>query len=1133
MDPALAQSHDRIAALEQENARLRSLCATQRSHLETLQQENDRLQKSAGQERAQLLSTIAQVANLLLKSPDYTTVLPDVVRLLGETVGSDRCAIAQDVLHPTLGVPAAKVIVEWCQERVISSFEATPELADTLPWQDLPELYDKLLQGETANYLVSNLSEPNRSLFAAQGVTSVVYIPIVADGKGWGQIGFDNCGEPRLYDEAEIAILRIAADSLAAAIERQVKDDELRKSESLYRSLFEISNEGIYRFEFDPSIPLSLSLSDRLERGFQDNRIIMANRVFAEQYGLNSPEDIVGHRVNDFYIENSQINIETNERLFSGDFRVFNEETEEVDAFGHRRYFLSNVVALVEDDYITGGWGTQIDITELREAQQASLQAERERVAQLEDYNQQLRSREHWLEATALAANALVAYPNLEAALDEALRLIGETVRCDRVAILQHIHDESGTGFARGIHEWNSQHAFRQILTEYIDFPWSAMGLEDWLILGQAGELCGGVLDELPEPFRSIQAELDVQATYNVPIFVASEFWGVLGIDYCREPKRLIAAEVGIFKTIASCIGSAIERQHTQEAILQAEQERSQQLECLNTELQQAIDRLSESEERYRTLFEISSEGIYRFEYEPPISINSSVDEQVNLIYQRSRYPETNATFTAMYGLNSSKDNSNLRLADLHVEESEQNRTFMQALVENRHQIRNYESEEHDRHGNPRYFLNNISTIIKDGCAIGGWASQLDITELRLAQQALLEAEQQRVAELAKANEALKRSLDCLASEPSLDKFLGQVLSTIAAQFDSPMAEYWYHQESLAFLGMMSLSEQIYDREAISQRYPTHPGVEGFLVPPAMIHGEDLNHRKQPFIVEDWLTTPFTKEVKWMPENGLYKHVNVPMVLGDRCIGALVVHMSREHQITTQQIELAQALAHQATLAVQLMQLAAEAQQAAIYEERNRLASEIHDTLAQAFTGISLQIEAAKPLIEQDPQTVRCILDHLSHLSQIGLTEARRSVWALYPPAEKYADLAQMLYESVEQMTRNTSTQIEVNLQGTPCPLTPLIGMNLLRIGQEALTNALKHAQAQIITLELTYDRDRVSLLIRDDGRGFIPPTTPNYLNSGFGLMGMYERCDRIGAQLSLSSQLGQGTQIIVEALFS
>jgi signal transduction histidine kinase len=183
------------------------------------------------------------------------------------------------------------------------------------------------------------------------------------------------------------------------------------------------------------------------------------------------------------------------------------------------------------------------------------------------------------------------------------------------------------------------------------------------------------------------------------------------------------------------------------------------------------------------------------------------------------------------------------------------------------------------------------------------------------------------------------------------------------------------------------------------------------------------------------------------------------------------------------------------------------------------MASEIHDTLAQAFTGNLPPARSCQTPVHQEPQTVQQILEHLTQLAETGTYRSRRSVWSLYPPAVEYADLAQLLYESVEQMTRNTSISVEVNVQGTPRCLPPFIGLNLLRVGQEALTNAHQTRPGKHISIELSYEPVRVFLTIRDDGRGFTPPPPLRHLNGGFGLVGMYERCDRIGAQLSLSSQ--------------
>ncbi len=133
-------------------------------------------------------------------------------------------------------------------------------------------------------------------------------------------------------------------------------------------------------------------------------------------------------------------------------------------------------------------------------------------------------------------------------------------------------------------------------------------------------------------------------------------------------------------------------------------------------------------------------------------------------------------------------------LSDFHGD-LEANRQVNQSILANGYQIRNAETEETDALGRRKYFLNNVVCNVRDNYLWGGWCMQTDITELKEAQQALLRAEQERAAELEKVNDALKRSLDALATEPNLDKFLGQVLGAIAEQFDSPLAEYWYHLE--------------------------------------------------------------------------------------------------------------------------------------------------------------------------------------------------------------------------------------------------------------------------------------------------------------------------------------------------
>ncbi|AUB43086.1 Serine/threonine protein kinase (plasmid) [Nostoc flagelliforme CCNUN1] len=203
------------------------------------------------------------------------------------------------------------------------------------------------------------------------------------------------------------------------------------------------------------------------------------------------------------------------------------------------------------------------------------------------------------------------------------------------------------------------------------------------------------------------------------------------------------------------------------------------------------------------------------------------------------------------------------------------------------------------------------------------------------------------------------------------------------------------------------------------------------------------------------------------------------------------------------------------------------AEEASILEERNRMAREIHDTLAQAFTGILVQVGAATQVLMDDLEATQAHLDMIDELARIGLSEARRSVTALRPQLLEQGDLSSALNRLVTQMRSATDdTALIYEIQGTAYPLPAEVENNLLRIGQEALTNAIKYADAQEIRLELVYEDAQCSLCIKDNGQGFGVGSVPSV--GGFGLLGMSERAERIGAQLRIESQPGQGTEITV-----
>jgi PAS domain S-box-containing protein len=202
------------------------------------------------------------------------------------------------------------------------------------------------------------------------------------------------------------------------------------------------------------------------------------------------------------------------------------------------------------------------------------------------------------------------------------------------------------------------------------------------------------------------------------------------------------------------------------------------------------------------------------------------------------------------------------------------------------------------------------------------------------------------------------------------------------------------------------------------------------------------------------------------------------------------------------------------------------AEAASILEERNRMAREIHDTLAQSFTGILLHVGAATEQIIKNPEMAQAHMETIDELARTGLAEARRSVAALRPQLLEEGSLYSALNHLTAQMISSTNTHIACEIIGAAYALSPNVENNLLRIGQEALTNAIKYAYATEIHIELVYEETQCLLRVKDDGQGF--EVDQVYLTKGFGLLGMSERVEQVGGELIIHSQPNQGTEVIV-----
>ncbi len=199
-------------------------------------------------------------------------------------------------------------------------------------------------------------------------------------------------------------------------------------------------------------------------------------------------------------------------------------------------------------------------------------------------------------------------------------------------------------------------------------------------------------------------------------------------------------------------------------------------------------------------------------------------------------------------------------------------------------------------------------------------------------------------------------------------------------------------------------------------------------------------------------------------------------------------------------------------------------------EERNRMAREIHDTLAQGFTGIILQLEAAEQVLHDEPETAQTHLDRARTLARDSLQEARRSVWNLLPGPLERNTLDSAIFQEVQSLGTEGEAEVGFTATGEPYPLAVEAQTCLLRVTQEALGNIRKHAQARHVDVTLAWEQAGVSLTIRDDGRGFDPAALrgPSSSGGGFGLISMRERCQLANGVFTLESAPGDGTVIHV-----
>jgi PAS domain S-box-containing protein len=430
--------------------------------------------------------------------------------------------------------------------------------------------------------------------------------------------------------------------------------------------------------------------------------------------------------------------------------------------------------------------------------------------------------------------------------------------------------------------------------------------------------------------------------------------------------------------------------------------------------------------------------------------------------------------------------------------------------------------------------------------ATGGFAGVIgvatDVTERLRAEQALVRLRDElearvadRTADLARANQALQsalaerqraeqlargqkvalvRTLQVLAARPAVDDLLGHILAAIAGQVGAELAEFWFYD------GATDSAVPHLTGTGATRPGTAGPRLEAVGRTPV---GRALFRQHEYVLLtaeSDGARSAAFRD--WSRDRpGVRILLLAPLVAGDESVGSFSIGRTDSRPFRPEEIELARALAYQATLAIQLTRLAQTARKSAVLEERNRMAREIHDTLAQGFTGIIFQLETARLRADSGAANIAQALD----LARQSLQEARRSVWALRPGPLAGGDLADALSRLLarEREKHRETVRLDFTHQGEVVALTPEIEENLLRVVQEALANALTHGRPRSVAVDLTFEPGVVRLSVVDDGVGFDPAAARP---GGFGLTSMRERVEHLGGAFALDSAPDEGVTV-------
>jgi len=411
-------------------------------------------------------------------------------------------------------------------------------------------------------------------------------------------------------------------------------------------------------------------------------------------------------------------------------------------------------------------------------------------------------------------------------------------------------------------------------------------------------------------------------------------------------------------------------------------------------------------------------------------------------------------------------------------------------------------------------------------------AASNDVETLRAA--LIREANERRRTECRAdmQNEVVNLALDLLVREPDIEGFFGALAKTMVEETESHSCAVWLIDEDAqrCDLWMGYVKDSLYvprkedwDKKNDPVKRLACTAFADYLLTHRDGWTQTIEYRcDDPRLPEEWHA--FARRLESATV------IAAPLMLGSRNLGWMTVSSPGETDAEMQwwRVAMTEAIARQAALALHHSRIVdehrREERRKAILEERNRLARDIHDSLAQGFAAILMQLQAVQRKASSVPSEIASTIDVAVDLARTHLLEARRSVGTLRPNVGQGEDIGTALRRLTDMNQRTADMPIELEMEELP-RLGDAVEREIIGIAQEALTNAIRHSRARRITVRAsTVQAVGVRLSVADDGRGMIRDEPA----SGFGMTSMQERAERIGASLTVVTGPRQGTEIVL-----